>query len=398
MVNKVYIFDSHPVQYKAPVYQAMARMAPGLFEVIYATDASVRSGHVDREFGQVVTWDTPLLQGYDFRVLNTEQGVPLSGPRSLTGRGVWSLMRRERPKGILLTQSYYRFDQVAYLSALSLRVPILIRQETQDAMQAGSRGRLKALARYAAYRALYAPVQHAFSFGRLNRAHLLRHGFADRQLSTAHFSVVDAVSPLSSGEKQARRAATRARWGIAPDQVVVGFFGKLIDIKNPGLIIEAVAGLPQAVQQRLHLMWVGAGHLQASLAAQADQLQREAGVASTFCGFVNQSGLPDCYLACDIVVLPSRREAWGLVINEALHAGCAVVMSDTVGCQHEFGHWDKARVFAQGSAPALADAIADLATLPRDFDWASQHMQDYTTEAAARAMVKVMKELLDGQR
>jgi glycosyltransferase involved in cell wall biosynthesis len=397
MVNKVYIFDSHPVQYKAPVYQAMARMAPGMFEVIYATDASVRTGHVDREFGQAVAWDTPLLQGYDFRVLGTEHGVPLSGPRSLTGKGVWSLLQRDKPKAILLTQAYYRFDHAAYLSALALRVPILIRQETQDAMQAGERSRLKAAARYLAYRAMYAPVRHAFSFGHLNRQHLRRHGFADAQLSTAHFSVVDAVSHLSLSDKQARRDAVRARWGIASDKVVVGFFGKLIDIKNPGLIIEAVARLPVPVRECVHLMWVGAGRLQASLESQAAQLQAATGVRSSFCGFINQTGLPEHYLAADIVVLPSRREAWGLVINEALHAGCGVVMSDTVGCKHEFGHWDRARVFAEGQAEGLGTALASLIGMPRDFDWAQQAMNAYTTEAAAHAMVKVMRGYVDGR-
>lgn len=397
MVNKVYIFDSHPVQYKAPVYQAMARMAPGTFEVIYATDASVRTGHVDREFGQAVAWDTPLLQGYDFRVLNNEQGVPLSGPRSLTGRGIWSLMRREKPKAVLLTQAYYRFDHAAYLAALSLQVPILIRQETQDAMQAGKRSRFKALGRYLAYRAMYAPVQHAFSFGHLNRQHLRRHGFADRHLSTAHFSVVDAVSHLTTDEKLTRRAQLRAALGVRPDQVIVGFFGKLIDIKNPGLIMEAVARLPDSARQRLHLMWVGAGRLQAALTQQAEQLQTSTGVRSSFCGFINQSSLPDYYLACDIAALPSRSEAWGLVINEALHAGCAVVMSDTVGCKHEFGHWEQARVFAQGSADALAAALRALMDAPRDFDWAQDRMQAYTTEAAAHAMVRVLKEFVDAR-
>lgn len=395
MVNKVYIFDSHPVQYKAPVYQAMARMAPGTFEVIYATDASVRKGHVDREFGQAVAWDTPLLQGYDYRVLNNEQGVPLSGPRSLIGRGIWSLMRREKPKAVLLTQAYYRFDHAAYLAALSLRVPILIRQETQDDMQAGTRSRLKSWVRYLAYRAMYAPVQHAFSFGHLNRQHLQRHGFVEQHLSTAHFSVVDAASHLTTHEKTTRRTQLRAALGVRPDQIIIGFFGKLIDIKNPGLIMDAAARLSEAERQRVHLMWVGAGRLEASLREQAQHLQQTSGIASSFCGFINQSSLPDYYLACDIAVLPSRREAWGLVINEALHAGCAVVMSDTVGCKHEFGHWERARIFPEGHADALAASLRSLMDAPRDFDWAHERMQAYTTEAAAQAMVRALKEFLD---
>jgi glycosyltransferase involved in cell wall biosynthesis len=32
-------------------------------------------------------------------------------------------------------------------------------------------------------------------------------------------------------------------------------------------------------------------------------------------------------------VLPSRHEPWGLIVNEAMNAGRAVIVSDDVGCQ-----------------------------------------------------------------
>jgi glycosyltransferase involved in cell wall biosynthesis len=72
-------------------------------------------------------------------------------------------------------------------------------------------------------------------------------------------------------------------------------------------------------------------------------------------------------------------------------------MSDTVGCKHEFGQWARSRVFPEGSAQGLADALASLVDMPRDFDWARQAMQAYTTEAAASALVKVMKEQVSGR-
>ncbi len=61
--SMILIFDSHPVQYKAPVYQCLQKMRPDAFRVIYASDCSVR-GHQDREFGTRVSWDVPLLAGY----------------------------------------------------------------------------------------------------------------------------------------------------------------------------------------------------------------------------------------------------------------------------------------------------------------------------------------------
>ena len=37
------------------------------------------------------------------------------------------------------------------------------------------------------------------------------------------------------------------------------------------------------------------------------------------------------YAVADVLVLPSEREPWGLVINEAMNAGTAVIVSDQVG-------------------------------------------------------------------
>lgn len=50
---------------------------------------------------------------------------------------------------------------------------------------------------------------------------------------------------------------------------------------------------------------------------------------------VDPDKLVAVYRACDIFVLPSEYEAWGLVVNEAIAAGLAVVASDVVGAAHE---------------------------------------------------------------
>lgn len=392
MADKVLIFDSHPVQYKAPVYRELQRLLPDAFEVIYATDASVRGGSVDRDFGIEVAWDTPLLEGYPFRVLRNERGTPLSSPRSLTGAGLFRLIRQERPAAILLTQFRYEFDVVAYLSALWWRVPVLIRQETQDETFRAQRGWIKSLLRALAYRVLYAPVRHAFAFGRLNEAHLLRHGFKPEQLVFARFSVVDACRGPDE-ELQRRRLAARERLGIAAHHRVIGFFGKLIPKKNPDLILKALACMTPDQRRNLTVLYVGSGELMDTLKALALDVHDRFGVPVVFAGFVNQRALPDHYLATDVMSLPSRHmgEAWGLVVNEALHAGCAVAITEGVGCHVEFGHLDRVRVTAVEDAQALACSLAELLAFERSFDWARDAMAAYSTEAAAEAMASLFR-------
>lgn len=386
MTNKVYIFDSHPVQYKAPVYREINRIAPGVFEVIYASDFSVRAGSVDRGFGVEVKWDVPLLSGYDFRVLGNGTGTD-----HLSGKGVFRLLKEERPRAVVLTHTRYQFDRVAYLSALALGIPILVRQETQDQTHANERTALKSLLRGLAYRVIYAPVKHAFCFGELNRLHLERHGISPSRMSMAHFSVANPLKDLGNETKWAQRAELRERLGIPADAKVLGFFGKLIPVKNPSLIYHSLQHVPAEQRRELHLLFVGSGQMENVLRELASEAEDRYGVHTVFAGFINQQQLHQYYLATDIVALPSKREAWGLVINEALDAGNAVVMTDTVGCHHEFGTWERTRVVPEGDASALGKSIAELARYERSLEWAAAQMEPYSTESAARDMARVFK-------
>lgn len=132
--------------------------------------------------------------------------------------------------------------------------------------------------------------------------------------------------------------------------------------------------------------------MESEMKAQAVQLEKS-GVAVKFTGFVNQSGIRDFYAATDIMALPSRYagETWGLVANEALQAGCAVVLSEAVGSSHEFGGWERVRTIPVGNAEALARAVEDLAAFPREFGWARQGMEAYSVTAAAKGLASAIK-------
>jgi glycosyltransferase involved in cell wall biosynthesis len=79
-------------------------------------------------------------------------------------------------------------------------------------------------------------------------------------------------------------------------------------------------------QRRCFLVVVGAGSMQA-------QLKR---IATTLDGIIllGQQSFPEVIQwmkSSDVLVLPSLHEPWGLVINEAMACGMAVIASDRVG-------------------------------------------------------------------
>ena len=97
------------------------------------------------------------------------------------------------------------------------------------------------------------------------------------------------------------------------------------------------------------------------------ELEREAaGDADVlFLGFRNQTELPRFFDLCDVFVLPSVEEPWGLVVNEAMNAGRAVVVSDAVGCAEDLVRDGRnGCIFPARDVPALAAALRRVLTSP----------------------------------
>lgn len=385
---KLFIFESHPVQYHAPVYCKLQGLCQergsGEIHVFYATDITLR-GHYDKGFGEIVAWDEPLLQGYPATTLNNENGIPLNGFNSLSGKGIFSLLKRERPDAIMLTGLAYRFDWAAYLTALILRIPLWIRTETQD--QAFERGWLKSLLRSWFYRAAYAPVHKALVIGRLNAEHYQTHGLKPNRHVQSLYCVVDRFERLTEQEAMACRRRVRTETAFRDGTLVLLFCGKLQPKKNPEALLEALAAMPAGERARFGVMYVGSGELEDQLRLKARELS---GVKVYFAGFKNQTELAPYYLGSDILVLPSRQmgETWGLVVNEALLARCRVIISRFAGCHADFAQAPAVTVF-DGSVRGLTQALRDIPQVP-PAEALSEFMRRYSIRAAAEGIACAM--------
>ncbi|TDB76880.1 glycosyltransferase [Actinomadura sp. KC216] len=112
----------------------------------------------------------------------------------------------------------------------------------------------------------------------------------------------------------ARRASTRRRLGIGPDEAVVGAVGRLVPTKRFDLLIEAVARVGG-----VRLLLVGTGPLRGTLQQVAD----ETGAAVRFAG--GTSDVAGALAAMDVLAAPSVQETFGLGAVEALAAGLPVL-------------------------------------------------------------------------
>jgi glycosyltransferase involved in cell wall biosynthesis len=79
-----------------------------------------------------------------------------------------------------------------------------------------------------------------------------------------------------------------------------------------------------------------------------------------FAGFVQPARLPEWYAMSDVLVFPTHGDPNGLVVEEALAAGVAVITSDAAGDIRSRVPASVGRVFPVGDAGALARAMVEL--------------------------------------
>jgi len=143
--------------------------------------------------------------------------------------------------------------------------------------------------------------------------------------------------------------------GIADEQTVFLFAGKLSPRKDPEILLSALIAAKNAILgSRAQLMFVGDGELAAPLHG---RVSRRSDVH--FLGFQNQSVMPVIYRLGDVTILPSRYgETWGLAVNESMACGRPVIVSDRVGCAPDLVHdGQTGLVFEHANEKSLRDAI-----------------------------------------
>jgi glycosyltransferase involved in cell wall biosynthesis len=143
--------------------------------------------------------------------------------------------------------------------------------------------------------------------------------------------------------------------------------GAVTPLKGHDLLVDALATLPD-------LPWrctcVGALDVDADFAGALRGHVADTGLAGrvTFCGPLTGARLQEAYGAADLLLLPSRREAYGMVVTEALAHAVPVVAADVGGVREALGA-DAAgdapgRLVAPGDPDGLADAHRSWLTDP----------------------------------
>jgi glycosyltransferase involved in cell wall biosynthesis len=382
MTLRIGFLVSHPIQYYAPIFLALAKRCD---LTVFFAHRQTAQGQAKAGYGVGFQWDVDLLSGYESRFLANVSRQPST---DVFGGCDTPRVAQEIEQGRFDAFLVPGWGLKSYLQAARAcrraRVPVLVRGDSQLASQRG--GALR-MAKALVFPLFLRRFDGFLYVGRRNREYLEHYGIRpDRLFFSPHCIDNDA---FRAGSDAARLKSPRA--GSGPARLL--FVGKLVDSKRPFDVLEAAALIGD---RRVEVAFAGAGAAEPKLR----QAAAAAGVAAVFHGFVNQSELPAVYAAADVIVSPSV-ETWGLVVNEAMACGLPAVVSDAVGCGPDLIEEGlTGAVFPLGDTAALARAIERVLALDPERRRAaiSARMAVYSPERTAQGIMDAAAAVAAGHR
>ena len=373
------IISTHPIQYYAPVFRALARSQAVRPKVFFTWSQTASESVVDPGFERTIAWDIPLLEGYEFEfVPNTARDPGTHHFQGLRNPGLVRAIEAWGAEAVLV----FGWNLHSHLGALRYfkkRIPVFFRG---DSTLLDRRGAWKTAARRIFLGWVYRHVDVAIAVGSNNRDYYRWCGLPEQCIAFAPH----AIDTQRFADLDGSHAELAARWrhelGIPASARTLVFAGKLQPKKDPLLLLEAFSrcGAPG------HLVFVGNGELERQLKAHA-QGRHDV----HFLPFQNQSAMPSVYRLGEVFALPSRGpgETWGLAMNEAMASERPVIAGSQVGGARDLIARDvNGWVFQSGSLDELAAVVrkalvCDVTTLGAMSVAAVRESARWSAEAAA---------------
>ena len=341
---RVLLLNNLPAPYFTPLFDRLAEKLEGRLTVCYSSD-----------WNQTVGWEQVSTGDHTNPAIILDRRAPTL--RRWFGSGVAAavallkVLKTDKPE-FVICYGYTLLPQFVLLMwAMATRTPFAIGGDA-NFYNDSTKG-LKGIGRTFWLRFVVGRAAALICVGTANRMFWQKYGARPEQLFLAGFAV-DNAALAEAGRRERERERKRERGiegrgdskadieskdfnhsshsshsvspslrlSLAPslplhDKTVFLFVGRLVERKNVRLILQAARRLDA---ERFAVVIAGSGEqLEELKALAADQSNVQ------FLGNVAPADLPAVYAMADVLVLPARDEPWGLVINEAMACGLAII-------------------------------------------------------------------------
>jgi len=381
-MKKLAIIDSHPIQYNAPVFRLLTERGKLEVKVFYTWGESVLKDKFDPGFGKSITWDIPILEGYEYTFAkNVAPNPNASSYSGIDNPEIFRDIDIFAPDYLLIFGWSFKTN-LRILRHYKGKIPIIFRGDS-TLLREKTGFSLKKIARRVFLSWVYSHVDKALFVGQNNKAYFLKHGLKERQLVYAPHAIDNARFAADDAARKQEAREWKRELDVPESHITVVFAGKLEPVKNVDFIIDLATAMQQ---DAVSFLIVGNGPEETRLKERAKGLKNV-----RFIDFQNQGRMPVVYRLGDVLILCSHSETWGLAINEAMACGLAVLASQTCGAAADLiRNGENGLVFQAGDIAKAKDYLKTLISDPDRLKTAAassrEIIQRYSFENIAKAI------------
>jgi len=366
---KVALITNAYAPYRAPVWAGLGKFVESLHVVL------LNQSEVDR------IWSVEHREGYTPHILNSlHLYIPQLDTTMYLCSNISATLANIDPDCIIVS-NLFQFPCIQSVLWANLNgIPVVHWYESHAISSRMNRGPVAWLRGYLLRKANAVAVA-----GSMCKEYVLSMGVSESKITLAP-NVVDVSAFTSMGDMHPLGGPAR-----------ILFLGRYIPLKEIPMLIDAVRSLNCG---NIRLRLVGHGPQEAYL--------REISSDLSCAEFHPPTRTPQesarHYAWADVVVMPSSREVWGLVINEALASGCYVISSIRAGVTPDLvlrAPLDVGRAFdpslgSQILAGILENAINDISAIrERRSDIRAWGMQ-FDSEKCVRGLLEAVRIAIGG--
>lgn len=241
---------------------------------------------------------------------------------------------------IQLMNSRIGFDLLPDLASLPNPPAVVVQMHAEETDRSG-------YVRYVTTR--YGELADCFSLSNEHVAKAVREYGIPSEKTRVIYTGIDADGEFSPRLAEPIEA-------LAPDKLQILFAARLVEQKDPLLMIDVAAALrDRGVSFQIHV--VGEGDLEAQIEAQIEAL----GLEDQVILHPPVAGLLSWYATCDVLLLTSTFEGVPVVIFEAMAMGLPIVTPGLPAIRELLDEGDEGVVLPRESVPGYVEPLARLA-------------------------------------
>lgn len=338
---------THPVQYQSPLLRRLAKQPEIDLTVFFLSDISLKV-YKDAGFDKEIKWDTNLLDGYRHQFIPStshDRDFSFFNP-NIKVRYLIQALNTEKWDAVWV----HGYANIGLMTALLWcnfkKIPVFFRGDSSLTSS------FPKLFKNTFIRYLVRKSAALLWVSSDNKDYYKYYGAKESQLFFTPYAVDNAFFQNTLPPKKEHK-----------DKTVILFASKFIKRKNAPLLLQAFAQLDQKLQKKAELWFIGDGEDKTILLQLIEEHKLTDNVK--LLGFKNQSELPHYFAQCDLFVLPSEKEPYGLVINEVMNLAKPILTTNEVGAvrdlvEHDVNGW----VVNANDLLALSTALAEAITYP----------------------------------